>query len=149
MKAALVIAMFAVTAAASVACGNPAGPAGEKTFVFTPAPYTVIAGPGGTPVPIAVNDERPDLVYQADFVFADVELDESREFANRVSNSGFDVIESFRYTGDSGPHYVSFRVYVPAGAAPAAVAFLREQPGVINAGYNYLYPLNDHDSPGG
>lgn len=128
----MVVAMLVATAgAAAVACGDPAG---NPAFEFTPIPYTVIAGPGGTPIAVA---EYQGSVIDAGNLIASVAPDRASAVRERLKELGF------RMTTDAqvpdGP--ATMVVEVPTGAVPDALDVIRGIDGVESAEPNYARAL--------
>lgn len=110
--------------ALAVGCGNPSR---KPAFEFTPIPYTMVPGSGGTP--IAVADYEGGTII-ADEIGALVERDQLDAFLHRISELGFNPLS----VSESDPANVNLGV--PLGSAPDAVGEVQRIDGVVAANVN-------------
>ncbi|MEO8754734.1 MAG: hypothetical protein ABI624_18870 [Casimicrobiaceae bacterium] len=105
-------------------CGNPSG---KPAFEFTPFPYTMEPGPGGTP--IAVADFQGSEII-ADEIGLLVRRENLAAFLEGIGALGFQAV----YVGEDDPVIINLRV--PPGSPVAALDAVRPIEGVIAASLN-------------
>ena len=132
----LLVAAAALLAAMAVACGSP-GPK-QREFVFTPVPYTVIAGPRGTPV--AIYETEPGSSFSADSIIVLVSSATRPEFEDWTRRVGFKILQSLDGV-EQGTEILL--IEVPVGSVPTAVDLARKQPGVMEVTPNGTFHLNE------
>jgi hypothetical protein len=123
MRAAM-FAVVLVVIAASFGCGNPSG---KPAFEFTPIPYTMVAGPSGTPIAISSYEDQPVL---ADEIVAVIEAESVDSAKEQISELGFQIFK----TQDPGQGVKILSVRVPLGSVPAAIERVRAIAGVREVG---------------
>jgi hypothetical protein len=121
----LVGALLALPGAV-LACGGSS----TQPFTYTPLPYTVIAGPDGTPEVISDLEEDP---VSADLLTVRVQSDRVETFTRRMREQGFEVI---RVLGADREVPV-IHLKVPPGAYRDAARFIERVDGVQSVSYAY------------
>ena len=134
-------AVLAVVALASACASTSGGTSTATGFVFTPVPYKYVPVATQTAIPLSGLSTQPCDPFVADEVLAFVDAGRIDDFHAWADDIGFS--RKSEYLAATGTRY-NIVLGVPLGSVPAAVAAVREAPGVVEAGKNgiafLLYP---------